>query len=55
MYVNTEKQIMKPYVKDGITLYVSIATDCPFTLFVRSVLKEGSWNYSINSRVLENY
>jgi hypothetical protein len=39
MYVNTEKQITKTYVKDGITLYVSIATYCPFTLFVGSVLK----------------
>jgi hypothetical protein len=45
MYADTEKQRTKPSVKDGITLYVSIATDYPFTLFVGSVLNEGSWNY----------
>jgi hypothetical protein len=55
MYINTEKQRTKPSVKDGITLYVPSATDYPITLFVGSVLNEGSWNYSVNSRVLEKY
>jgi hypothetical protein len=55
MYVNTEMQRTKPSVKDGITLYVPSATDYPFTLFVGSVLNEESWNYSVNSRVLEEH